>query len=551
MSKRFIPAQLQRPLPDDLIKQEMPQGEDVVPLDVVFVGAGPAGLSGAIELARLCKADPNLSGIEIGILEKAGALGGHNLSGAVVNPIGFQTLFPQLKISDFPFRKKVDSEKVYMLTQNSSLRIPTPPTMKNHGNYVASICEIVRWLGTKAEELGVNVLTSFPADSLLVQGQKVVGVRTTPAGLKRDGQPGESAMPATDISANVVVLSEGTRGPLTQAFFKWQNIKAKYPQIYALGVKEIWKVTQAPKEVIHTLGWPLPKDAFGGSFIYPMSDNTVAFGLVAGLDYRKSDLDVHQRLQALKAHPILKDILKGGECIEWGAKTIPEGGFHSIPDQLCGDGALVIGDSAGFVNVPALKGIHYAMLSGILAARSIFESLKAQDFSKEKLGSYNKSIKESLIMSDLKGVRNMRHAFKNGFYAGGIKAGLMTLTAGAFPGDPNPSSGDHNLEDAEEWKEFSNENFQTPPGSLSKVDGVYLSGNKTRDDIPTHLLVGKDITGEVADFYSHVCPAGVYERHGDKLVINAPNCVDCKATDVLGPRWTPREGGSGPDYKQM
>ncbi|MAV91323.1 MAG: electron transfer flavoprotein [Bdellovibrionaceae bacterium] len=549
MSQRFVPAKFQQPLPTEkLIVREAPQGDEVVPFDVTFVGAGPAGLSGAIELARLCKEDPELNQIEIGVLEKAGGLGGHSLSGAVVNPVGFQTLFPEMDIKDFPFRRPVTAESVYYMTETSALKIPTPPTMKNHGNYVASICEMVRWLGEKAEGLGVNILTSFPADSLLVEEDRVVGVRTTPAGLGRDGQPGAQAMPATDISSQVVVLSEGTRGPLAQAFFEWQNISAKYPQIYALGVKELWKVKSAPKDIIHTLGWPLPKDTFGGSWLYPMADDVVSFGLVAGLDYKQANMDVHQRLQAMKAHPLFQKILEGGECLEWGAKTIPEGGFHSIPQRLTGNGALVVGDSAGFVNVPALKGVHYSMLSGIMAARSIFEALKKKDVSQSALSSYDQAIHSSNFMKDLRKVRNMRHAFKSGFYMGGVKSVLMTLTGGAFPGD---GSDTHNLDDAAEWKEFGKGDFKVPNGSLSKVDAVYLSGNKTRDDIPQHLIVGEDIPGDVAEFYSHVCPAGVYERQGDKLVVNAPNCVDCKATDVLGPRWTPREGGSGPDYKQM
>jgi len=542
----LVPAKSQPALPHDrLVLQHTPQGDDVVPFDVVFVGAGPAGLSGAIELARLVKEDGSLS-VEIGVLEKASSLGGHSLSGAVINPLGFRTLFPGTPDSEFPFRRPVTQERVFLMSKTGATRIPTPPTMQNHGNFVASLCECVRWLGQKAEAAGVNIMTGFPVDSLLMQGGRAVGVRTTPAGLKRDGQPGANSMPATDISAQVVVLSDGTRSPLAQSYLHTQKIASRDPQIFALGVKEIWKVKKAPDYIAHTLGWPLPKDTFGGSFLYPMNDDQVAIGIVAGMDYRNPKLDVHLQLQHLKMHPLFKEILDGGKCIEWGAKTIPEGGFHSIPEQLSGDGLMMLGDAVGLVNVPALKGIHYAMLSGIYAARAIFQALKAGDTSRARLSQYDQTLRDSVVWTDLRRVRNMRPAFKGGFYVGGIKSVLMTLSGGAFPGDGHPTE-----EDAAEPKIAGACDFPTEKVGLSKVDAVYLSGNKTRDDIPSHLIVGTDVSPEMADLYSAMCPAGVYERQGDKLVVNAPNCVDCKATDVLGPRWTPREGGSGPDYKEM
>ncbi len=545
-TSQFVPAQFQPALPKaSLIIEHKPVGEDVVPFDVVFVGAGPAGLSGAIELARLVKADGSMQ-VEIGVLEKAGTLGGHSLSGAVVNPVGFRTLFPELKDSDFPFRRPVTGEKVFLLSPTGAWRIPTPPTMNNHGNYVASLCECVRWLGEKAEALGVNIMAGFPVDSLLVDSGRAVGVRTTPAGLKRDGAPDPNGMPATDVAAQVVVLSDGTRSPLAQSYLEWKKIGAKYQQIFALGVKEIWKVKAAPDHIVHTLGWPLPKDTFGGSFMYPMNADHIALGIVAGLDYKNPKLDVHLQLQHLKRHPLFKEIIEGGTCVEWGAKTIPEGGYHAVPESLSGDGLMMLGDAVGLVNVPALKGIHYAMMSGIFAARAIFKALKAGDTSAKQLSSYDQALKDSFVWSDLKAVRNMRHAFKEGFYQGGIKSVLMTLSGGAFPGDAN-----HPEEDAADPKVEGTPDFPTEKVGLSKVDAVYLSGNKTRDDIPSHLTVGRDIPAEVAELYTHLCPAGVYEMNGDKLVVNAPNCVDCKATDVLGPRWQPREGGSGPDYKQM
>jgi len=564
--KTIIPVKHQSSLPLDkiIIKNLSAGGEnaaghtgEAVPMDVVFVGAGPAGLSGAIRLAQLIKQHNenggNLGDIQIAVLEKAANLGGHTLSGAVINPKAIRQLFPELSDQDLPFRKKVESERVYFLTESGKVRTPTPPPMHNTGNYVASLCEVVRFLGQKAEELGVNVFTSFPADALLTDGQNIQGVRTVAAGLNRDSQPGSQYMPPNDITAKLTVLTDGTRSPLSQAYCQWQNINSDQPQIYALGVKELWRVKKAPQEVIHTLGYPLPLDCFGGSWLYPMADDMISFGLVVGLDYKPHNLDTHKLLQKLKQHPLFKEILEGGEILEWGAKTIPEGGLNSLPKRLHGDGLLMAGDSVGFVNVPALKGVHYAMQSGIYAAEAAFEALKKNDFSAQTLNIYDEKIQGSYIKTDLHKVRNMRQAFKSGFYAGSVKAGLMTITGGLFPGDKTAAH-----EDADEPKTVNgadtSENSETSKANtigLSKVDAVYLSGNKTRDDIPQHLTVGKDISPEVADMYAAMCPAGVYERRGDQLVVNAPNCVDCKATDVIGPRWQPREGGAGPDYKMM
>jgi electron-transferring-flavoprotein dehydrogenase len=548
----IIPAHFQPPLPKErLILAEQPDAESV-DMDVVFVGAGPAGLAGAIQLARLVQQDNESGGslgeVNIAVLEKAESLGEHCLSGAVVNPVSLRALFPELKDADLPLRGPVEHERVYVLSADRGLRIPTPPTMQNHGNYIASICEIVRWLGEQAEALGVNVFTGFPAAALLVDGDRVLGVRTTPSGLDRAGNPGSGFNPPTDIVAKVTALSEGTRGSLAQAYFEWQGVAGQNPQIYALGVKEIWETKQPLDAIVHTLGWPLPGDAFGGSFMYPLEPNVSALGLVVGLDYENAHLDVHTLLQQMKTHGFFRKYLAGGELVEWGAKTIPEGGYYSLPSRRHGNGIVILGDAAGFVEVASLKGIHYAIHSGIEAANAIFAALKQGDTSASALRPYDDAMNESFVVRDLRARRNMRLAFKSGFFMGGLKASLMTLTGGAFPGGRIETESD-----AAEPRTKAHTAPFTPDNKLTfrKLDAVFKSGNTTRDDIPSHLVIGTDVPGEVAEFYSHVCPAGVYERVGDQLVVNAPNCIDCKATDVLGPRWTPREGGSGPRYRRM
>ncbi|MEZ4334775.1 MAG: electron-transfer flavoprotein:ubiquinone oxidoreductase [Myxococcota bacterium] len=545
----LIPADYQPPLPmDRLVRAERP-AEDAVPFDVLFVGGGPAGLAGSIALARAAR-DRGVA-LSIGVLERAERLGDHCLSGAVVNPIALRQLFPELPEDELPLRGPVLRERVHLLRKSGSLRIPTPPTMRNHGNRIASVCELVRWLGERAAELGVDVLTGFPADCLLVEGRRVLGVRTTPAGLDRDGEPGAAHLPSTDIAARITVLAEGTRGALTQAFLHWQGIGRSHPQIYALGVKELWRPVRPLDAVVHTLGWPLPRDVFGGSFFYPMADDLVALGLVVGLDYPQQGLDVHGLLQQLKLHPLFRPHLEGGELLEWGAKTIPEGGWYALPERRYGDGLLIVGDAAGFVDVPSLKGIHYAIRSGVLAAEAALDALEHDDPSAARLGLYDELVRESYIERDLYRTRGFRLGFKHGLYRGGFQAALLTATRGALPfgrgrgeadaatprrPEPGPPDPD--------WR---------PDGKLtfSKEDAVYRSGNDTRDDIPSHLIWNPAVPPPVARFYARMCPAGVYEVRDARLHVNPSNCVDCKATDVLGPRWTPREGGAGTKYDRM
>lgn len=549
---KILPIRHQRGLPLDQLILRDPPGPEAIEMDVVIIGAGPAGLSCAIELARLVKQDQAAGGhlpeLNIAVLEKAASLGEHSLSGAVVNPRTFRELFPDLGDAELPFRQPVRAEAVYLLSERRAQRLPTPPTMHNTGYYTASLCEIVRWLGEQAEGLGINLFPGFPVDGLLVEGNRVRGVRTTPSGLDREGKPAGGYTAPTDLTARVTVVAEGTRGMLSQAYREWQKIGSTNPQLYALGVKEVWQSSKPLDRVIHTLGWPLPPDAFGGSFMYPLGQDQIALGLVAGLDYHESSLDVHELLQRMKLHPLFRPHLEGGQLLEWGAKTIPEGGYLSLPERRHGDGILIVGDAAGFVDVPSLKGIHYAMQSGIYAARAAVAALKAGDTAAAGLAPYDRMVDDSYIASDLYRTRNMRLAFKDGFYVGGMKAGLMTLTGGRFPGGTITMASDASAPRAvTPHQPFTPDNVLT----FGKLDAVFKSGNATRDTIPSHLLIGPDIGPEVADFYSHVCPAGVYERVGDELRVNAPNCVDCKATDVLGPRWTPREGGSGPKYRLM
>ena len=536
--------------------------DERIEVGFLIVGAGPAGLAAAIRLGQLLEEHPEqaerLGDVPVAVLEKGKAPGSHLLSGAVVNPRGLQRLFKGRKrVDEMPFYGEVHGESVLFLTKRRALRIPTPPTMVNHRNYVASLSQLGRWLGEEAEELGVTILPETSAAGLLVDGGRVVGVRTGDRGRGRGGEELGNFEPGSDIGARVTILAEGTQGHLTGAALDHFNLKSDNPQVWALGVKEVWKVAKPLHDVVHTMGWPLRGGRkfreFGGSFIYPMGDDMVTIGMVVGLDYRDAELSVHDLLQELKTHPRVRKILEGGERVQWGAKTIPEGGFVALPKKLHAPGLLMCGDGVGLVNVPALKGIHYAIESGRLAAEAAWRTLERGVSRRDALASYDESVRESFIWSDLKEVRNMRQAFGRGFYVGGALASAMTVTKGKFP--PGDRATERDAEQSLIVTDRAN-SYPAPDGVLTfdKLSSVFASGNRTRDDQPNHIRVQTKVPREVAELWARMCPAHVYEvgeEDGDGTVevkLAPSNCVQCGAITAKGGRLTPPEGGSGPEY---
>jgi electron-transferring-flavoprotein dehydrogenase len=541
--------------------------DERIDVGALVVGAGPAGLAAAIRLAQLLEGRPDLrerlGEVPVAVMEKGRAPGAHLLSGAVVNPRAFRQLFPGMHTEDMPFRAPVVHEGLYYLTSKRAVRLPAPPTMWNHGNHVASLSELGGWLAERAEELGVTIVPETSARKLLVAGGRVIGIRTGDRGRAREGAELPNFEPGSDITARVTILAEGTQGHLTGVALDRFSLASK-PQVWALGVKEVWRVPRPLDRVIHTMGWPLRGGRryreFGGSFIYPFGDDMVALGMVVGLDYADASLSVHDLLQELKSHPFVRRILDGGERVAWGAKTIPEGGFLSLPDRFHFPGGMIVGDGAGLVNVPALKGIHYAMRSGMLAAESAVEALAPGRTAWEPgaLESYDTAIRESYIWRDLERVRNMRPAFRYGFFRGAMIAGAAMNSLGKLP--PR----DLKLErDADVPVFVGNREHSYPQADgklfFDKLSSVFLSGNKTRDDAPSHIRVDRKVRRELAQAWVSMCPAQVYEITGGAspggnvvdVEVTASNCIQCGAISAKGGRLTPPEGGDGPDYTVM
>ena len=543
---------------DEVVGPPSDAEDERIEVGVAIVGAGPAGLACAIRLGQLLEDAPavaeRLGEVPVAVIEKGKQPGSHLLSGAVVNPRALQRLFAGRKrLDELPFYGPVEQESVYFLTSSRAVRIPTPPTMKNHGNRVASLSQLGRWLAEEAEQAGALVLPETAATKLLVDHGRVRGIRTGDKGRGRNGEELPNFEPGSDVVARITVLAEGTQGHLTGAAIERFALEGENPQVWALGVKEVWRVAEPLRRVIHTLGWPLRPGAkyreFGGSFIYPMGDDMLTLGMVVGLDYRDVELSVHDLLQELKTHRLVRRLLEGGERIAWGAKTIPEGGFLSLPRRLHAPGLLLAGDGPGFVNVPALKGIHYAIETGALAAEAAFAALQRGEAVGRRgaLASYDDAVRQSFVWRDLEQVRNMRQAFGRGFWLGGAMAGAMTASRGKFP--PGDSGTEPDADQALIRTDRARR-YPAPDGKLTfdKLSSVFLSGNKTRDDAPSHIRVQTEVPYELAELWTRMCPAQVYEPKEGGVLVTASNCVQCGAITAKGGRLTPPEGGSGPEY---
>jgi electron-transferring-flavoprotein dehydrogenase len=548
--------------PSEFVAEPTDPVDERIEVGVLIVGAGPAGLACAIRLGQLLEEHPDvaerLGDVPVAVVEKGKQPGSHLLSGAVVNPRALRRLFKgRYRLEDLPSYGPVHGEAVYVLTGRNSLRIPPPPTMRNHGNWIFSLSQLGRWLAERAEEGGAMVLPETAAEKLLVSHGRVVGVRSGDKGRGRDGEPMGNYEPGADLVAKVTVLAEGTQGHLTGVALHRFDLRGDEPQVWELGVKEIWRVPKPLRSIVHTMGWPLRTSAkyreFGGSFIYPMGEDMLTIGMVVGLDYRDVELSAHDLLQQLKTHPKIRKLLEGGERIQWGAKTIPSGGFYSLPKQLHAPGLLLCGDGVGMVNIPRLKGIHYAIESGRLAAESAFAALRRGATPAASLGSYDESVKESFIYRDLEEVRDMRQVFGRGFFIGGALASAMTVSKGRL------DLGKMRAEpDAEQplIRTGRAAGYPAPDGKLTfdKLSSVFLSGNKARDDQPNHIRIARAVHRDVADMWVHMCPAHVYEvgaADGDDTVavqVSPSNCVQCGAITAKGGRLTPPEGGSGPEY---
>jgi electron-transferring-flavoprotein dehydrogenase len=553
----------------EFIKRELDSEDERIEVGVAIVGGGTAGLACANRLLALLADDEalteKLGEVPVAVIEKAKTCGGHNLSGAVMRPAPLQELFPDMTREDWRKERfafgEVTKEAVYMLPNGKAkLRIPPPPPFKNHGNEVVSVAALARYQAAQAEEAGAYILTETSATQLIVEDGRVLGVRSGDKGRGKDGEPLGNFEPGTDIKARVTVLAEGCWGHLTGAAIKEFGLAAhREPQVWELGVKEVWKVPKPLDRIIHTIGpWPLKLSAkygqIGGTWLYPMKDeksgdDLVSIGFVVDLEYADATTSAHDLLQQFKTHPLVRGILDGGERVAWGAKALPGGGYWSMP-KLSMPGALLVGDAGGMVDTVALKGVHHCIKSGTLAAEAIYRSLQTG----ESLESYEQAVEDSSVGKELYQVRNTRQPFQKGFIKGGPLVNLAIATKGRLP---RGRLAWHRNDQQPLFIGDTAERYPKPDGkyTFDKLSSVYISGNATRDDAPNHIRVHRHVPREIAEGWRWMCPAGVYEIPDDApatgpvdVTVNYTNCVQCGAITAKGGRLTPPEGGDGPLY---
>jgi electron-transferring-flavoprotein dehydrogenase len=551
---------------------------ETLDLDILVVGGGPAGMSAALRLAQL-QQEKGGEPLAIAVLDKAREAGAHELSGAVLDPSTLRDLIPDFEAKGAPLAAPVHHDSVYFFTRRGKIKFPIiPPPLRNHGNYIISLNKFVKWLSSQVEAAGVDIFSGFAASEVLYDGATVVGVRTGDRGIDKKGQKKPTFEPGVDIRAKVTIFCDGVRGNLTKTLVnKFRLDEGKLPQIYALGIKELWEIPKdrmSPGSVIHTMGYPLRMEEFGGAFIYAMPDGLLSMGFVSGLDYRDPMFDPHLTFQRFKLHPFIKSLLEGGKMVRYGAKALPEGGWHTVP-RVHMDGALIAGDAAGFMNSMRLKGIHLAMRTGMLAAETAFDAVRAGNVSAKALARYQQLIDASAVRRELYPVRNVHQAFGHGLLAGLMFSGLSLVTGGWWIRDPMPGHAGH--ERMRKRSEYYEGNLPSPDQpvkpvkidrqlTFDRVTGVHHSGTRHLEDQPSHLIVrDTDICRtrcriEYGNPCTRFCPASVYEMvdAGDgtkKLHINASNCVHCKTCDIMDPYqiidWVPPEGGEGPQYEGL
>jgi len=542
--------------------------DDRIEVGVAIVGGGPAGLACANKLMQLLEDEPELTEklgeVPVAVIEKGKVAGAHLLSGANVDPSAMTRLFPDMDPGDWPsVYQEVTKDATYFLTSKAAIPLkPPPPNFRKEGTYTMSVSKLGRFLAEKAEEAGVYILSETAATKLLVEDRIVKGVRSGDRGRGKDGEELGNFEPGSDVVAKATVLAEGTIGHLTYSAYDYFGMcEGSDPQAWELGVKEIWEVPKPLDRVIHTLGWPLRwgakyKEA-GGSFIYPMGEDKVCFGLVVGLDYTDATFSVHDELQRFKQHPFIAKIIEGGKRVGWGAKTIPSGGYWSLPKRFSVPGMLVAGDAAGMVNIAELAGVHYAMHAGMYAAEAIVDSLK-KDIDSVNFESYDEMIRNSVIEKDLYKSRNMKQPLTKGLIKGGIIANALVATKGSFP--PGHMKVENNAEPAV-FIGNAADRYPKPDNEVTfnKLDSVFLSGNATRDDAPNHVRIQTKVPREIAQTWVSMCPAQVYEIPDEQLEngaaevdvhVTASNCVQCGAITAKGGRLTLPEGGDGPLYQE-